>query len=72
MPVNSTMPKAEASTLAAPGGRGGVFTGGSSQIRLMPSTSATHPTNGLAGDLFLDAGNRLWLCKGTTAWVQVA
>lgn len=57
---------------AGAAGRGGEFAGGKSQVRLVPSAATTHPTRGLAGDLFLDKSKRLWLCKGTTTWVQVA
>ena len=52
-------------------GRGGRFKGKKAQIRLDPSTAATHPTSGAAGDLFLDASTRLWLCKGGTSWVRL-
>ena len=56
----------------ATNGRGGVFSGPTAQLRLVPSTAATHPASGTAGDLFMDKSNRLWLCKGTTSWVQLA
>jgi hypothetical protein len=54
------------------GGRGGHFRGKKAQIRLDPSTTATHPSSGDAGDLFVDAENRLWFCKGGTTWVRIA
>lgn len=53
-------------------GRGAVFTGKVSQLRLQPSGSGTHPTSGAAGDLFLDSSKRLWLCKGGTTWALIA
>ena len=49
-------------------GRGGVFIGKAAQLRLVPSTAASHPASGAVGDLFLDAHKRLWLCKGGTNW----
>jgi hypothetical protein len=53
-------------------GRGGTFTGKKGQLRLIPSSAANHPTSGRAGDIFLDASKRLWLCKGGTTWVRIA
>ena len=53
-------------------GRGGRFSGGKAQIRLDPSSAATHPDTGAAGDLFVDSAKRLWFCKGSTTWVQIA
>src|SRR5207247_201184 len=55
----------------ADSGRGGQFKGGAAQLRLVPSTAATHPDSGQAGDLFLDKSHRLWLCKGGTTWVKL-
>jgi hypothetical protein len=52
--------------------RGGVFVGGKSQVRLVPSSAATHPSTGLAGDLFMDKSHRLWVCKGGSTWVKLA
>jgi len=49
-------------------GRGGLFVGLKAQIRLRPSTAATHPSSGQAGDLFVDATKRLWFCKGGSTW----
>jgi hypothetical protein len=46
-------------------GRGGVFQGAAAAVRLVPSSATTHPSAGQAGDLFLDASVRLWLCKTT-------
>jgi hypothetical protein len=53
-------------------GRGGRFKGNKAQIRLDPSSAATHPASGAKGDLFVDASGRLWFCKGSTTWVQLA
>jgi hypothetical protein len=54
----------------ATAGRGGQFSGGAAQLRLVPATGA-HPTSGQAGDLFLDKGKSLWLCKGGSTWVKL-
>jgi hypothetical protein len=56
----------------ASNGRGGQFSGGKAQVRLMPSSAATHPANGALGDLFLDKSGRLWFCKGGKTWKQIA
>ena len=53
------------------GNRGGVFAGVASQIRLAPSSAASHPPSGFAGDLFVDSSSRLWFCQGGTTWRQV-
>jgi len=53
-------------------GRGGLFVGKKAQIRLQPSTGASHPTSGAKGDLFVDKSGRLWFCKGATTWKQIA
>lgn len=53
-------------------GRGGQFSGKKAQLRLQPSTDATHPASGAKGDLFVDASGRLWFCKGATTWRQIA
>ena len=52
-------------------GRGGRFSGKKAQIKLDPATTATHPTTGDAGDIYLDKSKRLWLCKGGTSWVRL-
>lgn len=52
--------------------RGAVLISNVAQLRLQPSTLATRPASGQAGDLFVDASKRLWFCKGGTAWVQLA
>jgi hypothetical protein len=57
---------------SSPTGRGGRFTGKKAQIRLDPSTDATHPASGAKGDLFVDSAGRLWFCKGGTTWKQLA
>jgi hypothetical protein len=55
--------------------RGGQFSGGVAQIRLVPASAASHPSSGKAGDLFLDSTARLWLCTVTSTttatWVQI-
>jgi hypothetical protein len=53
-------------------GRGGRFKGKKAQIRLDPSTAATHPPSGAGGDFFVDTSKRLWFCKGGTTWKQLA
>jgi hypothetical protein len=53
-------------------GRGGLFVGKAAQIRLQPSTDASHPSSGQAGDLFVDAGKHLWFCRGASVWVKLA
>ena len=40
--------------------------------RLSPSTAASHPDSGAAGDLFVDKTGRLWFCKGGATWKQLA
>ena len=52
-------------------GRGGRFKGKKAQIRLEPSTAATHPDSGAAGDIFVDASKRVWFCKGGDTWVRL-
>lgn len=56
-------------------GRGGRFSGGAANLRLVPSTAHTHPKAGSAGDLFVDASHRLWFCKKSSThvatWVQL-
>jgi hypothetical protein len=56
----------------SPAGRGGVFKGGAAQLKLVASSSASHPATGQLGDLFLDKNKRLWFCKGGTTWKQLA
>jgi hypothetical protein len=59
-------------------GAGGRFQGGAANLRLVPSTASTHPTSGVAGDLFVDKSGRLWYCtKGSSGsaaakWKQLA
>jgi hypothetical protein len=57
---------------SSPAGRGGIFKGGAAALRLAPSTAATHPASGQKGDLFVDSHGRLWFCKGSTSWKQLA
>ncbi|KAA1415266.1 hypothetical protein F0U44_21460 [Nocardioides humilatus] len=54
------------------GVRGAQFDGTAAALRLAPKAAATHPTSGLAGDLYVDGSKRLWFCKGGRAWVQLA
>jgi hypothetical protein len=53
-------------------GRGGLFGGPLANLGLIPSQASTHPASGARGDLLVDAGGRLWFCKGGTGWVQLA
>ncbi|MDX6229679.1 MAG: hypothetical protein QOI76_3069 [Frankiales bacterium] len=59
-------------------GRGAQFTGGAAQARLVPSTAASHPAMGKAGDLFVDRSARLWFCQKASSstaaavWKQLA
>ncbi len=53
-------------------GRGGKFSGTKAQINLVPGTAASHPASGSTGDLYVDANQRLWFCRGGVSWVQVA
>jgi hypothetical protein len=56
----------------SPTGRGVVAAGSRAQLRLVPSSRASHPTTGALGDFFLDKNSRLWFCKGGTNWKQIA
>jgi hypothetical protein len=61
-------------TATGASGRGAVFSGKAAQAKLVPGTTASHPTSGQTGDLYVDASARLWFCTvgGTTAtWKQV-
>jgi hypothetical protein len=51
-------------------GRGGIFKGGRAQLRLIPSTAASHPATGQKGDLFHDRSGRLWFYNGAT-WLRI-
>ena len=53
-------------------GRGGAFSGKQAQVQLLASTATTHPSTGARGDLFVDNSGRLWFCKGSTTWRQLA
>jgi hypothetical protein len=59
-------------------GRGGRLSGGAAAVQLLPSSAATHPTTGKAGDLFVDASVRLWFCQKASSgavaavWKQIA
>jgi hypothetical protein len=54
------------------GSRGGTFQGIAAAVQLVASAQATHPKSGRRGDLFVDSSGRLWFCKGTTTWRQLA
>src|SRR5579884_1389137 len=54
------------------GGRGAILSGHHAQLRLIPSHRSSHPASGEAGDLFLDANHRLWLCLGKKHWKRLA
>jgi hypothetical protein len=75
--ANHDVPAAPANTGVygyARTGRGGQFAGATAQIRLVPAAAASHPANGVAGDLFADGSGRLWFCtKGGSAatWKQI-
>jgi hypothetical protein len=56
----------------SPAGRGGIFKGGTAQIKLVASSKVNDPLPGQLGDLFLDKNKRLWLCKGGSNWKQLA
>jgi hypothetical protein len=53
-------------------GAGGKFGGKTAQIQLVPSTAASHPASGSAGQLFVDSSKRLWYCRGGSNWAQLA
>ena len=59
-------------------GRGARLSGGAAALQLLPSSAATHPTTGKAGDFFVDHSTRLWFCtkasSGATpaVWKQLA
>jgi hypothetical protein len=60
---------------SSPTGRGGVFKGGTAQLRLVPSAAVGHPTKGQSGDLFVDSSGHLWFCKtggNPAVWKQVS
>jgi len=50
--------------------RGGVFTGGAAQIRLVPGNAATPPSSGQNGDLYVDSTGRLWFYRA--GWHNLA
>jgi hypothetical protein len=54
-------------------GVGGKFSGKTAQLYLVPSaTAGTHPAKGSPGQLFVDKYKRLWYCKSTSTWIQLA
>ena len=61
-------------TATGSAGRGAIVSGKAAQIQLVPSTAASHPSSGQAGDLFVDSSARLWFCTATgspATWNQV-
>ena len=50
--------------------RGGVFTGGAAQIKLVPGNAATPPSSGQHGDLYVDSTGRLWFYRA--GWHNIA
>ena len=67
--TKGTGPGVEASSAAGVGAR---FAGKIAQMQLVPSPDAEHPAVGIAGQLFVDASNRLWFCRGDADWQQMA
>lgn len=53
-------------------GVGATFKGKTAQVQLIPSSAASHPAEGSAGQLFVDASHRLWFCQGGTDWHRLA
>lgn len=43
--------------------RGGIFSGGAAQLKLVPGSLASHPVSGEQGDIYLDSSGNLWFCK---------
>lgn len=70
--VMGVSPTGTGGYFASTSGRGGIFKGGAAQLRLVASSSVTHPGSGQVGDLFVDKSKRLWFCKGGTTWKQLA
>jgi hypothetical protein len=55
--------------------RGAVLYGGAAPLNLVPDAQVSHPISGQAGDVFVDAGSRLWFCTAggdTATWKRVA
>ena len=65
-------PKAAGIEATSDQAEGGRFKGKTAQIRLIPSSEATHPAWGVPGQLFVDKNNRLWFCKGSLVWKLLA
>lgn len=64
----------DAVNASAVGGRGVIASGAVAPLRLVPSSTRSHPKSGLAGDFFVDKFNRLWYCtKGgsVATWRRV-
>ena len=58
--------------ISASGSRGGHFTGTAAAVNLTPTSHASHPRSGSAGDLVVDHHHRLWFCRGGTNWTRLA
>ena len=58
--------------VSASGSRGGQFAGTAAAINLAPTSHASHPQSGHAGDLVVDHHHRLWFCRGGTSWTRLA
>jgi hypothetical protein len=78
---NAVVGKVSSSSNASPAilgtgssiGRGGQFSGGAAQIRLIPG--GTRPISGQTGDLFVDSSGHLHYCTAggaTASWVRLA
>ena len=70
--TGGTGPGLKATSVA---GRGIVAAGKVAPLQLKPSKSASHPTRGQTGDLFVDKTGRLWFCQAggaTATWKQLA
>ncbi|WP_432571746.1 hypothetical protein [Kineococcus sp. SYSU DK005] len=72
----SASPAAEAAVVGySVNGRGARFRGALAQVQLTPAAAAAPPAGGVAGDVLVDRGNRLWFCRSTSAtaadWQQV-
>jgi hypothetical protein len=70
--TGGTGPGLKATSVA---GRGIVASGKVAPLQLKPSKSASRPTRGETGDLFVDKTGRLWFCQvggATATWKQIA
>jgi len=53
-------------------GVGASFVGKTAQVQLVPSSDASHPVSGGAGQLFVDSAHRLWYCRCGHDWQRLA